>query len=194
MNHFLVVGYQWTEGNKPSALWSWRSLSAVHVQCEITHIQYWAVLQNICIGYFSTQSFHLRIYGMCVFVRAVIYMHHFPGALCGLWHSADSWHDRRCWTGGTKQIAFIFLECNLFREHGWALHNWNGNKSAPPPIWWLAWEQTTWSYRRKGARWLLHSYNSAFIVSSVLRNVTWHKQITISCRLKKKSATKVDLL
>lgn len=53
-----------------------------------------------------------------------------PGALLSLWHSTDSWAWQKVANWGMKQIAFIFLECNLFREHRWTLHN--RNKSATP--------------------------------------------------------------
>lgn len=66
-------------------------------------------------------------------VRALTLCNHFhasvAGALPGLWHSANSWHDRRCRSGEWNKLPSFSLSATSSGEHRWTLHDWNCNKS-----------------------------------------------------------------
>lgn len=66
-------------------------------------------------------------------VRALTLCNHFhasvAGALPGQWHSANSWHDRRCRSGEWNKLPSFSLSATSSGEHRWTLHDWNCNKS-----------------------------------------------------------------
>lgn len=69
-------------------------------------------------------------------VRALTLCNHFhasvAGDLPGLWHSANSWHDRRCRSGEGNKLPSFSLSATSSGEHRWTLHDWNCNKSVTP--------------------------------------------------------------